>query len=49
MNLEKNIMGYVQPKKNLGQHFLKDEGIAGKIRSGYPISPCGNNGDIGFF
>jgi len=31
MNLEKNIMGYVQPKKNLGQHFLKDEGIAGKI------------------
>jgi 16S rRNA (adenine1518-N6/adenine1519-N6)-dimethyltransferase len=24
-------MGYVQPKKNLGQHFLKDEGIAGKI------------------
>ena len=24
-------MGYVQPKKNLGQHFLKDEGIARKI------------------
>lgn len=24
-------MGYVQPKKNLGQHFLKDEGIARRI------------------
>ena len=24
-------MGYVQAKKNLGQHFLKDEGIARKI------------------
>jgi 16S rRNA (adenine1518-N6/adenine1519-N6)-dimethyltransferase len=24
-------MGYVQPKKNLGQHFLKDAGIAEKI------------------
>jgi 16S rRNA (adenine1518-N6/adenine1519-N6)-dimethyltransferase len=24
-------MGRVQPKKNLGQHFLKDAGIAGKI------------------
>jgi 16S rRNA (adenine1518-N6/adenine1519-N6)-dimethyltransferase len=24
-------MGRVQPKKNLGQHFLKDTGIAGKI------------------
>jgi 16S rRNA (adenine1518-N6/adenine1519-N6)-dimethyltransferase len=24
-------MAYVQPKKNLGQHFLKDEGIARKI------------------
>jgi len=24
-------MSYVQPKKNLGQHFLKDEGIARKI------------------
>jgi 16S rRNA (adenine1518-N6/adenine1519-N6)-dimethyltransferase len=24
-------MTYVQPKKNLGQHFLKDEGIARKI------------------
>ena len=28
---KKGNMGYVQPKKNLGQHFLKDEGIAGKI------------------
>jgi 16S rRNA (adenine1518-N6/adenine1519-N6)-dimethyltransferase len=26
-------MGYVQPKKNLGQHFLKDAGIAWKIAS----------------
>ena len=24
-------MGRVQPKKNLGQHFLKDTGIAGRI------------------
>jgi 16S rRNA (adenine1518-N6/adenine1519-N6)-dimethyltransferase len=26
-------MGRVQPKKNLGQHFLKDTGIAGRIAS----------------
>jgi len=24
-------MGKIQPKKNLGQHFLKDTGIASKI------------------
>ncbi len=28
---KKNSMGRVQPKKNLGQHFLKDMSIAGKI------------------
>ena len=28
-----NIMKKVQPKKNLGQHFLKDKGIAARIAS----------------
>lgn len=31
MSLEKWEMGKVQPKKNLGQHFLKDKSIARKI------------------
>ncbi len=26
-------MGRIQPKKNLGQHFLKDKGIASRIAS----------------
>jgi 16S rRNA (adenine1518-N6/adenine1519-N6)-dimethyltransferase len=40
-------MGKVQPKKSLGQHFLKDTGIAGKIVASLSGDGCSSILEIG--
>ncbi len=40
-------MGRIRPKKNLGQHFLKDKGIASRVASSLTGTGCTSVLEIG--